>query len=65
MYRVASAGPTSPAIFVYPVAKWLCQKSVIFSCNGRFECTIRNNHRWRASEITDVGENRPLVVMPT
>ena len=57
MYRVASAGLVAPASFVYAVAKWLCQKSVIFSCSGRLVCTIRNSHRCCASVMTVFGEN--------
>ncbi len=56
MYRVASGWPRMPASFVYAVAKWLCQKSVIFSWSGRLVCSIRNSHRCRASAMTVFGE---------
>ena len=65
MYRAPSVAPYVPAILLYPVAKWLCQKSVIFSCSGRLVWTIRNSHRWRESVMFEFGENWPRVVMPT
>ena len=47
------------------VAKWLCQKSAIFSWSGRWLCTMRNSSRWRASFTTVLGENCPRVVTDT
>ena len=60
--RVASLEPYAPASFEYAVAKWLCQKSVIFSWSGRALWTIRKSQRWRASLMTVFGENVPRVV---
>ncbi len=65
--RVARSCPTAPASLLYAVAKWLCQKSAIFSSSGRSEWIMRNSQRWRASLINVLAENGwpPAVVMPT
>ena len=63
--RVASLEPYAPATFEYAVAKWLCQKSVIFSWSGLALCTMRNSQRWRASLMTVFGENAPRMVTLT
>src|SRR4029450_8910174 len=59
MYRPPSSFPNAPAIFEYAVAKWLCQKSVIFSWSGRREWTIRNSQRCRESVMLVAGANAP------
>ncbi len=39
------------------MAKWLCQKSAIFSWSGRLEWTIRKSQRCRASVMFSAGRN--------
>ena len=55
----------APEIFEYAVAKWLCQKSVIFSWRGRREWIMRKSQRWRESLMTVRGANAPVEVVAT